>query len=696
MATIPQGNFVLPSVQAPVRTGAADNSGALAEARALQGLGETGMQAGGRLLSTAGQMAAKEREESDSLARAKAANAILDQEIATKSITENIANSINDGTLDWRKAGDAYQTEVSKLQRPDIPGLQPDDAERFGSGLKRAVQTGSLAVQNLAKGAQRVEFKSQFYLTLDKLGKLAGDPNADIDKINQQAEAFVPLARQANLDEATITARVQQFKDTNWSNQAKSRLLSNVDNVEGLDNLQRDLTDEGGYYANKLDTDKRNAVLSQVITAKSRLEAKAQHEEAKKDAIAKRAMDGYDRQVSSGVPAPVDYLQGVADAVKGTDYEEEFRQRVKDEIEIRQVMQKPPVEQRAYVAELQAKQQRDGATVQEQANLRRLQSGIESNLKQLRDAPLLFNANRTGEPAEPLDVNALAAGDVSKAQSQFADRMVTIRAMRKQYGSEVGNSPLLPGEASMMAAAINMMPPKGALQLFGGLSHAINDPDAYEAAIQQIAPDSPVRALAGRIYAKQDTNSGGVTKGTPGADAGNVAMLMVRGEALLNPGKAEAKEDGKGARIKMPSNNDLDAEIADAVGAAYAGRSTDYRTANQAVRAVYAAKSVDAGDMSGELDSKRLRESIAAVVGEPARVGGREVIPPWGMSSDRFEDQAETYIDARFKAAGIENPGNVGLLNVPGRDGVYILTRGMQPLVDKRGQPLLIRMRGDQ
>lgn len=245
----------------------------------------------------------------------------------------------------------------------------------------------------------------------------------------------------------------------------------------------------------------------------------------------------------------------------------------------------------------------------------------------------------------------------------------------------------------MMAAAINMLPPKGALQLFGGLSQAINDPDAYEAAIQQIAPDSPVRALAGRIYAKQDTNSGGVTKGTPGADAGNVAMLMVRGEALLNPGKADAKEDGRGARVTMPPNNELDAEIADAVGAAFAGRSTDYRTANQAVRAVYAAKSADAGDMTGELDAKRLREAITAVVGEPVSIGGRDVIPPWGMSSDRFEDQAETYIDARFKAAGIANPGDVGMLNVPGRDGVYVLTRGMQPLVDRNGQPLLIRMK---
>lgn len=696
MARIPMGNFEMPSVQAPVRTGAPDNSGAMAGARALQEASNVGMSVGEGLMGEALQQRNQERLEAESLARAKAANGLLDNEIATRAITDDITARVNDGSLDWRKAGETFQSEVGKLPPQEVPGLAPDDAERFNGGLLRNKQTGALSVQGMAKGAQRTEFKSQAYLALDKLGKLAGSPGADIDKINQQAEAFVPLARQAGVDEATITARVQEFKDKNWTNQAKTRLMGTIDNLQGLDQLEHDLTAEDGYYANKLDPDKRNAVQAQIITAKSRLEAKAQHVEDKRDATARRAMDGYDRQIATGTPAPLDYMQQVADAVQGTDYEPEFKQRLQDEIQIRQVMQASPLEQRAFVEDLKAKQQREGATVQEQANLRRLQSGIEANLQQLKDAPLLFHANRTGEAVAPLDVQALAGGNVGAVTGQIAERMVTLGAMRKQYGAEVGSSPLLPAEASMMAAAINMMPPKGALELFGGLSKVINDPDAYSAAIQQISPDSPVRGLAGRIYAKQGTNGGGVTSDTPGANAGNVAMLMLRGEALLNPGKIAASEDGKGGRVKMPPPADIDVGIADAVGVAFSGRSDEYRTANQAVRAVYAAKSADAGDMTGALDDDRLAESIAAVVGEPAEVGGREVIPPWGMPADRFEDLADTYITARFKAAGIENPGKVGMLNVPGREGVYALVRGMQPLVDKNGQPMMIRMGGVQ
>lgn len=424
-------------------------------------------------------------------------------------------------------------------------------------------------------------------------------------------------------------------------------------------------------------------------------EARAQRLQDKREAAALRAIDAYDRQIATGIQAPDDFYVKLADATRGTSQEGAFRERIQQEIEVRKVATLPPDQQRAYVQKLEAAQQRDGATVTQQANLARMKRSIESNLQLLRYAPLVYDANRTGQSVQPIDVNALLQGNADGVQAQIAERMVDLTAIRKRYGAEAGNSPLLPQEASALASAVAQATPKQVAHLFGTLNSAINDPDAYRAVMQQIAPDSPVRALAGIIYVRQKPAwQGGVINGAPGANAGDVAVKLLRGEALLNPGKAAGGEDGKGGAFKMPPPTDMDKRIADAVGDAFAGRPNDYRTALQAVRAYYAAASADAGDMTGDVDTDRLRESVRAVIGEPARVGGRDVIPPWGMDADTFEDLADLYIEARFKAAGIKNPGGTGLMNVRGRDGVYVLIRGMEPLTDKRGQPLIIRIGG--
>lgn len=673
-----------------------DTSGMDAGARALQGLAGTV----GAVAQDYGQqqqrLAMQQRQEDEALARARASNALLDDEIETQTVVEDVQSRIATGDLDWRKAQEEFSTVMDEREVRPIDGLAADDNERYQGGIKRNRFAASAKVRGITEGARRVEFRGQFDASLDKLGKLAGMPGADIGKINTQAEAFTDLAQQAGVDPATIAAKIQVFKDNNWTNQAKGRLMAAQDDPEALKQLEHDLTAGDGFYADKLDTDKRNAVWSQTLTAQSRLESRAQHNETKREAGAERAIAAYDKQIATGVPAPPEFYTDLAEAVKGTSQEGAFQQRIKDEIEVRQVMRKPPAEQRAYLADLTAKQTKDGATVEDQANLQRLKTGVERNLKELKDSPLTFNANRTGLPVERLDLAGLMSGDTRTATAQIADRMVTLRAMRNQYGGEAGNAPLLPEEATALAGALATASPKNAAKLFGTLNSVMSDPEAYNAAMQQIAPDSPVRALAGSIYAKQRTAAPGVIAGSAGATGGDVALKILQGESLLNPGKGAAQEDGKGGNFKMPPPTEVDAEIARVVGTAFAGRPDDYRTNLQAVRAYYAATSADEGDMTGVVDSKRLETAVAAVIGEPVSMEDRDVIPPWGMPAERFEDLADTYIEARFKAAGVENPGDVSLLNVRGRDGLYVITRGMQPLVDKNGQPLLIRMGGVQ
>src|SRR5690606_5936422 len=104
------------------------------------------------------------------------------------------------------------------------------------------------------------------------------------------------------------------------------------------------------------------------------------------------------------------------------------------------------------------------------------------------------------------------------------------------------------------------------------------------------------------------------------ASSGDVARTILEGEALLNPSRSDKKQDGKGAAFPMPPPADIRAELDTFVGRAFAGRPGAYEVAEQAVRAYYAGASAKVGDVSGELDRKRMQEAVRAVIGEPVDI----------------------------------------------------------------------------
>ncbi|HEY5850411.1 MAG TPA: hypothetical protein VIT62_06555 [Lysobacter sp.] len=634
------------------------------------------------------------------MARARAENALADDAVQVQTITTDIQSRIADGSLPWDKASDEFQDRVGQLDSPKPSDLDAPDVERFTGRLRRNRMESEAVVSNLALSGKRAEMKGQVSSLRDRLAKLASDPNADLGKIVAGGEGLRDLAAAGGVA-ANFDKDQRDFSDRVYSDNAKARLISGHDDLDALTQLEQDLTSDDGRYAGKLDADKTNALLSQVVTAKSRLEAKAAHEADRGEAAADRTLTQFRQQVATGVSAPLDTVNTWTETMRrGTpEQQAEFKDLLRGEAELQAVLNQPPDVQRAYLQTLQARVTREGATVGEQANLKRMEGAVESNLRALRQEPLVFNANRTGIETQPLDLQSLMDGDVSKVQAQIQARMVTLQTLRKQYGSEAGSAPLLPQEASALASRLTKMDTRGAAKLFGTLNRTIGDPDAYQAAIQQLAPDSPVRALAGRYYALQRANGvpdGAVTSTSVKGEFGDVAMYLLKGEALLNPTKTAQGEDGKDAAFPMPPAQKLSQIVAATVAQAFAGRPQEFETAVQAIRAYYAARSAEVGDVKGTLNNTRLALSVRAVVGEKARFEGRDVIAPWGMSEAEFRDKADEYVQARLKSAKREDPGDVTLLNARGRPDVYLLVRGIEPLYDQKGVPLAFRMRGVQ
>ena len=647
----------------------------------------------GQVANDIARVGQQQREQEEGLARAKASNALLDYELQVSTKVDDIRQRLLTGDL---QPGDSEFTatqEIGQIERPNVRGLGEIGAVQFDGAFQQAQRKGILQVQTAARTAERQLRKTEVIGAFDRMDKLAGLPDADIDRLTTLAGAMSEQWREAGLDPSEFENKRQSYADRWWVQHASRREMLARDDSAALDALADDLTKDDGYYATRLDATQRNMLLNRVLVGRERLDARSAVESNKREAAASRVIEQYEKQVATGVPAPADVMIGWASAVAGTSLEGEFQLIQRGEVELQQVMKLPPVEQRSYLQKLKAQQQTQGATVSDQLRAERLERAIETRLKALRESPLEFHGATTGQAVPPLNLGLLASGNAAGLREQIEERQTLLRAQRARYGAEAGMSPFLPQEASALAGMLAKAPPQQAAQVFGTVRDLLDDPKAYEEAMRQIAPDAPLRAEAGRIYALQrpaGSPPGGITATSPNGQYGDVALTILRGETLLNPGK----DDGKAKPVAMPPPQEVQQHIAKQLGTAFAGRPEEYRRAVDAVNAYYAAKTADEGDANGRLNTERMNTAIKAVIGERVDIEGRGVIPPWGMPAETFRQRADLYIQARLKAAGREDPGDVSLVNVRGAPGYYALVRGFEPLYDNNDppQPLVIRV----
>lgn len=547
---IPMGNFgnVVAEPQRAVMTPNNDPVNA-----ALGRVGQTGMQVADRVMH-------ERRQEIEEMARVKGANADLDHKIFVKIKTQEISDKIARGEISYKDSADIFRKEVESQPVPVIEGLPPAYQENLQIGFRRTIADAQFAIGKAVEGAQHAEFKGQFGAALDKLGKLAGMPGADVDKINQQAELLIPLAKKADIPEDAFGKTIQDWRDRNWTNQATQRAMQAKDDLAGLQQLEQDLTAADGYYAQRLDTDKRNVILRGVINDRMRIENRMQHDVDRREAKAEKSIAEMDRQVASGIPMTPDMALTWAAKVQGTAFEADFRQRIQEERQVQEVLHLPIDQQKTFVQQKEAELLNGGGSVRDKANIDRLKAAVEKNTKQLQNEPLLFAQNRMGRAVTPINLASLLEPDgAAKLGDQMADRVATIAALQKQYGPQVQMHPLMPQEGEMLTKVLNEATPKQQATLFGTLRASFNDDDVYTSTMKQIASDSPVKALAGAIFAKQR----GITLekkwfGTDSvASSTDVAETLLVGESIVNKTKAQKAEDGVGKSLYLPPRNAL-------------------------------------------------------------------------------------------------------------------------------------------
>lgn len=645
-------------------------------------IGEAVQQTGAQI----GDVARKLAEQRFQQQAATAANNLLDHQLQNQKDVQSVQDRLASGDLAPEQAPAEYQRLAQANPLPRVDNLTPEAASAYSRGAQRVQAEGGFKVDALADVARKHRFQDQFTNGLDTLGKLAGSPGTSAEQTQaliEQGKSFGPVGRASGLPPEQVDKAIQDFTDQTWLNHAVQRAIENHDNMAGLQTLQKDLSEKGGFYDGKLDTNKRNAVEAQVGNRIDTILARLQHEADRREADGLRAMNEIERQISTGVQAPTEAWANWAQRTSGTSSASDFADSLGQEQHVQEVLRLPVDQQLSYVQTEQARMDSQGATVKEQTNLFRLGRAVQNNVNQMQQAPLIWMHNRIGKSVEPLDISTLLSPDGAKAlQDQVSQRVLDLQTMQKQYGPQIKMRPLLPQEADQLGSIVASTSPDRAAAVFAGLRQIATTDEAYAGMMKQIAPDHPVLALAG-LRAMQDPQ---------------VATYIVQGESLLNPTKEEKAADGKpSVSLYLPEDKAFQQAFSDAVGTAFREHDAAAETSYQAVKAYYAGKAKHDGIIlpaSNEPDAKLLKESIAKVVGTVVDYNGKgDVVAPWGMDKSTFYnrvDNAWAVAEKRFGLADMSSAqrSQLGLINTD-QEGVYLVPAGNGYLTVVKGKQAL-------
>ena len=646
--------------------------------RALSGAGADAFSVQARINEENKIKAHEKKTKNQELQRAKAANGMLDHELYVKQSVATLQDSVSKGETAYQDAPKLYDDIITKAPVFEVDKTDPVLMENYTKHIKRINFSGQNEVEKTIEIAKQADYNNQFSSGLDKLGKIAGLPGSDLEAVNKQAESLKLLGRNGGLKEDELNKKIQDFKDNNWFNQASQFSLQYSNDIKSLQDLKRELTAKDGFYADKLDANKRTSVMRTVDANILTLNNRDQHLQDKREAVAEHTITEIDKQVASTTPATPQMWADWQSKVKGTPSEAEFKTRVKDEQEVQTVLQKPIEEQTAYLQQKTQSLSTKGGDLRAQANLTRLKTAIDFNVKTLQETPLVFNQNHTGITTPPLDLST-ALTNPQALTTQIKDRFSTVLALRKRYGQQVSNNPFLPQEIEPLKAIIEKADDKSKLAILGVLAQSSPNAGAYGSALKAIAADKGALMLAGMAH-YHDFKSN---------DNRNVSETILKGEKILAD-----------KSVIMPNEAAFKAAFDEKVGDSIADGTPQREQAYLAFKTLYAGLANDMGvrhvaEDKAVANERVTRSAISLATGGITDYNDKKVIMPYGMQPEMFSKKVDDSLKIVAKQSGYpeENLQDLPLYPVPGKDGYYFLLRGNKPQLDKKGVPLMVNIK---
>lgn len=670
---IPLGNFDRVAVQQETpqnRVIIGDSGG---QARAAQ-------QAASTVQNVAISILDQQTKENQALSRVKASNALIDRESQIKTIATDLDEQMRTGALSYEKSEEAYNTAVSKLPALETPGLDEAQQGEVGNSLKRMQLGGLDRVREASAKGRIASAQSDLVSRMDMLSKDAAMPGANVDQINARMDAEdIDVAGRLAFGEAWASKK-QEFKDNNWSTHATQRVIEARESLGSLQKVEHDLTAEDGFYAKKLDPEKRNQLLNTVSGRIYQVKEHQQRQAEMREMKAERVLDQMDRQAATGIPpTPADQQRWKA-ALSGTSAAGEYSTRIGEMNEVQNLLRQPIAVQQQYVDKKRFDMAQTGASVTEQANVTRLQTAIDNNTKLMRDNPLTFNAMRTGVDVEPLDVSDIASPEgKAKLGAQVAHRFDVVNSLRSAYGPEVARNPWKPEEQQMLSAVLTQADDGSKLQLLGAIAAASPSGADYAAAIKPLAADQPITVLAGMAQFRN----------LKGEDGTNVPQTLLAGAKVLTD-----------KSTPMPKDNLFREAFDEHVGNSLTPGTPQREQAYLAYKSLYAGmagpKGVKHEGSQPEIDSDLAEQAVTLATGGISERGGAKVIKPYGMSDKMFNKVVDIELQgmaerSKFPVGQLED---MPLSPVPGKEGsYYLLNAGRVQIDPTTNEPMVVKVK---
>lgn len=671
MATIPIGRGV-PVVQPDAQQNRVITMDPSLQSRGAQQIADTVQRGVFNVLE-------QKQQEDQALARVKASNSLLEHETQISTITNDLSEQVRTGKLTYDQMENAYTSAIGKLDPITSPGLTTAEQEQLGIASKRFQISGLDTIRKMSIAARKDAAAGDLAVRMDMLGKDAAMPGANIDQINARMDSEdVDLAGRLAYGEMW-TAKKQQFKDDNWTTHATQRVVQARDGLGNLQQIEHDLTAADGFYASKLDPEKRNQLLNTVTGRIYQVKEHQQRQAEMREMKAERVLSQMDRQAATGIPPTPAEQQRWKAALSGTSAAGEYNTRISEMNEVQGLLRKPILEQQQYLDSKRRQMAESGGSVTQISNLNRLQSAVDNNIKLMREDPLTFNAMRTGQDVEPLDISGIATpeGQVKLAE-QLAQRYDVVNSVRKAYGPEVARNPWKPGEQAMLTAVLAQADDATKLQVFGTLAQSAPTGADYAASIKPLVADQPITVLAGMAQYRD----------LKGADGTSVPKMLLSGQKIL---------DDKS--VPKPKEDLMRAAFDEQVGLSLQPGTPQREQAYQGFKALYVSTAASKGvgyEAGDDLDKETTRKAIDMITGGIGERAGQKVVKPYGMSDKTFDKVVDIELEGLAKRTEfpLGQLEDMPLSPVPGKEGIYYLMNAGRIQVDpKTNEPMIVRVK---
>lgn len=279
--------------------------------------------------------------------------------------------------------------------------------------------------------------------------------------------------------------------------------------------------------------------------------------------------------------------------------------------------------------------------------------------------------------------------DLSKPDDAIANLRSRANT-QEQVSTQTGvNTPLLSKqETKQFTGWLAAQPPADRLQTLTTLRASMPSDQSYAALLKQIAPDSPLTAIAGTTLDRPPTGNVPNWYNPTYASSPIVGQRILEGEQILRA----KDEKGIASKFPMPQDKDLQAAFQSAIGGSnsdlFRGRSDTLESYYAAYKAYYAAEANAQGVSNGVINSTIAQRAAENLIGNQTTYGHTNIVVPAGLDPSKFEGTVDAASSSALKASGYSD-SDVQALNGHGlRELGDTLGTGRYVIINGNGDAL--------